>query len=334
MIKFNWPYLLVLFPLPYLLNYFAKKAASYSQENINNKTNLSEGLYMPFYSELLNSSNYNTMAKSNKISLILLVKSAIWLLLILSIMRPVFIDKLIALPIPAHDIIMAIDISGSMAAEDMSERTRQTRLDVVKNIAHEFIEKRQADRMGLIFFGSQAFVSSPLTLDQKSLHSFLDKTQIGFAGQRTAIGDAIGLGIKRLESGNNLDNTRFIILLSDGSNTSGDVNPLEAAKVASENKIKIYTIGIGKNSQNIFDIQSGMDLDEETLKAIAKTTNGKYFHATSSNALARIYNEINTLEANTEEIKTLRPEIEYFIYPLLLAFSLSLLLALTNKQIL
>jgi Ca-activated chloride channel family protein len=235
---------------------------------------------------------------------------------------------------PTHDIILAIDISGSMASTDMNDRRGQlnnplTRLDVVKQIGHQFINQRTADKLGLVFFGSSAFVSSPLTLDQDSLHNFLEKSQIGFAGQKTAIGDAIGLAIKKIQSGHDSqnNNTSFIVLLSDGSNTSGEVNPIEAAKIAAKNNIKIYTIGIGKVSDNPLDILTGMSLDEKELKAIADTTNGQYFHADSKQSLIKIYNQINNLEPNNIENKTLRPESEWFIYPLAITLLSSVLLA-------
>lgn len=334
MIKFQWPYLALLLPLPMMaimLNNLRHKLQNSNSTTNNSQSN--SGLVIPFYDELLNSKELNlNISSTNRLSWASLLKYLIWILFILALMRPVWLGKPITLPVPTHDIIMAIDISGSMQNEDMSERRRQSRLDIVKDIAHQFIDQRLSDRIGLIFFGSQAFLSSPLTLDQKSLHSFLDKTQIGFAGQKTAIGDAIGLAIKRLQLGNKSENTRFIILLSDGSNTSGTIEPIEAAKIAAANKIKIYTIGIGRNSNNIFDIQSGMDLDEETLKEIAKMTNGVYFHATSSKKLAKIYQEINALEPNTVETKVMRPETEWFIYPVLAVMMLSMLLALSHTR--
>jgi Ca-activated chloride channel family protein len=330
MIKFQWPYLALLLPLPIILLFIYKLKKHFLQQN----PNVNNGLLIPFYDDLLNNKNLNIhKSTTNIFNFVNLLKMIIWILFIVALMRPVWLGKPISLPIPTHDIIMAIDISGSMQAEDMSEQYRQTRLDVVKQIAKQFIEMRSSDRIGLVFFGSQAFVSSPLTLDKKSLQSFLQKTQIGFAGPKTAIGDALGLAIKRLKIGNETLNTKFIILLSDGSNTSGSVDPLNVAKIAANNKIKIYTIGIGQTSNNIFDIQSGMDLDEETLKNIANLTDGVYFHATSSKKLAKIYQEINALEPNLSEAKIMRPETEWFIYPALAAFILSLILGLMNTRI-
>ncbi len=321
MIKFQWPYLITLAVLPIIYNYCKK---THTQNSKNN------GLLIPFYEEILQNSSYqNNFAYKSHITSFLIY--LIWFLVCLSVMRPVYIGDPVELQIPTHDIMMAIDISGSMQDEDMSENYRQTRLDVVKKIAHSFIDERAASRMGLIFFGSQAFVSSPLTLDKNSLHNFLEKSQIGFAGQYTAIGDAIGLAIKRLESGGDANNVRFIILLSDGTNNSGNTDPISAAQIAAKNNIKIYTIGIGKISNDFFDIQSGRDLDEKTLKEIAKMTNAEYFHASSGSALLNIYKKINQLEPNNQEFKTVRPESEWFIYPIFLALLLCMLLFLYRE---
>lgn len=321
MLKFQWPFLITLLPLPLLINYFFyKKSKAISSPN---------GLKLPFYDDLIQQVKPNAFNIKTNWSIKNLLKLLLWLSFILAAMRPIWIDSPINLQIPTHDIILAIDISGSMQAEDMGSGTTTTRLDVVKQLGHKFLATRKSDRIGLIFFGSLAFVSSPLTLDQDSLHNFLEKTQIGFAGQKTAIGDAIGLAVKRLESGKDQPEnteTRFIVLLSDGSNTSGEVDPIEAAKIAAEHKIKIYTIGIGQTSNNPLDILTGLSLDEKQLKEIARLTDGQYFHAGNKQALSNIYNEINNLEPTSDENKTLRPESEYFIYPLLVALGIIILL--------
>lgn len=336
-IEFKWPYLILLLPLPIvipiIINYFIKIFGK--SNNINNNTDIiNTGLYIPYYQDLL--SQYNNIEikqnKNIKLNILNILLFLTWISFIIAIMRPIHIGKPINLPTPSHDIIMALDISKSMLTEDMSKKRDINRLDIVKQIGHDFINKRTNDRVGLVFFGTSAFVSSPLTLDQKSLHNFLEKTQIGFAGGKTAIGDALGLAIKKLEL-DNKNNSRFIILLSDGSNNSGVVEPIDAAHMAAKNNIKIYTIGIGSNSNNSLDILSGLALDDETLKAIAKITNGLYFHATDKTALAEIYNKINKLEPTSQTEKILRPETEWFIYPLLLVFiCLILRFILQNKK--
>lgn len=322
--NFQWPYLVLLLPIPMILKYLSRKKRRSAQ-------NTSGGLVLPFYHELIESYQ-NEERPSTSFNLRNLLKILSWIFIVIALMRPISLGEPISLPLPTHDIIMALDISGSMRAEDMSESYRQSRLDVVKRIAHKFIEQRESDRLGLVFFGSHSFLSSPLTLDKKSLHTFLDKTQIGFAGERTAIGDAVGLAVKRLKLGNDSKNTKFIILLSDGSNTSGEVDPLEAADIAAKYNIKIYTIGIGKISNNIFDLQSGMSLDEETLQQIASKTDGVYFHASNMRALENIYNQINKLEPVQDEHKIIRPESELYIYPLLTALLFLTLFNITYRR--
>lgn len=320
MIEFYWPYFIILLPIPLIYNYTRSKQPDNS---------INSGLKIPYYNELVTAYNKSSVTSDSQY-ITKLLKTLIWIFFIIALIRPVHLGDPISLPIPAHDIIMAIDISGSMQSDDMSERYRQTRLDVVKKIAHEFIDKRTTDRIGLVFFGSNAFLSSPLTLDKLSLHSFLDKTQIGFAGQKTAIGDSLGLAIKRLKHGNTSDNTKFIILLSDGSNTSGQVEPLDAAKVAGKNNIKIYTIGIGKKNSSFFDMAAGMDLDEKTLKSIANSTNGRYFHAENMRALQEIYDKIDKLEPVNKDQKLFRPETEFYIYPLIISLLLLLILSIKS----
>ncbi len=326
MLKFQWPYLIFLLPLPLVIHYFYKLLTP-----SNNRAEKLTGLKLPFYDDILRT-NRNLVASLYPIfNIKSLLKFILWISLILALMRPIWLGDPIQLPLPSHNIMMAIDISGSMQADDMSSDKSITRLDVVKKIGHQFIEQRKSDKIGLVFFGSAAFVSSPLTLDQDSLHNFLEKTQIGFAGQKTAIGDALGLAIKRInseQSNATKKNPSFIVLLSDGSNTSGEVEPLEAAKLAMENNIKIYTIGIGQISDNPLDILTGLSLNESELKEIAKLTNGQYFHATSKQALAKIYDQISQLEPNNDEVKTLRPEHEWFIYPLSVTLLTTLLLFL------
>ena len=329
MFNFQWPYFIFLLPLPWVIIYLYRLI---NNNHLHNKA--IHGLKLPFYDELLQISNQSAFnQRSYYFNFRSLLTLIFWISFITALMRPIWFGEPIQLPLPTHNIMLAIDISGSMQADDMSATKQLTRLDVVKQIGHQFIDQRAADKIGLVFFGSAAFASSPLTLDQESLHSFLEKTQIGFAGQKTAIGDAIGLAIKRIQSDQTAQTTQatktsFIVLLSDGSNTSGEVDPVDAAKLAAKNNIKIYTIGIGQVSTNPLDLLSGLSLNEDELKEIAQLTGGQYFHADSKQALSKIYDQINNLEPNDPEIKTLRPEYEWFIYPLFITLVTSLLLAL------
>ena len=238
--------------------------------------------------------------------------------------------------------MLAVDISGSMQAEDMSiNGTTTNRLAAVKNVVGKFTQKRQGDKLGLILFGSNAYVQSPLTFDTKTIRQFLNEAQIGFAGRETAIGDAIGLAVKRLRQ--RPSESRVLILLTDGANTAGEGDPIEAAKLAQESDITIYTIGVGADEMTVPGlfgsrfgarrINPSTDLDEKVLKSIASTTGGSYFRAKNPEELEEIYTTVEKLEPIEQNVSTFRPTSELFYWPLSISFCLSLFLA-TSKLLL
>lgn len=254
----------------------------------------------------------------------------LWLLLITALARPEWVGEPISLPIQGRDITLAIDISGSMAEEDMViNRYRVNRLDAVKAVASEFIEKRQGDRIGLILFGEHAYVQAPLTFDRKTVITLLNESFIGLAGKYTAIGDAIGLALKKMVE--DKQSERVLILLTDGENTAGAVSPLEAAALAKSQEMKIYTIGIGSNRRDFFFNRSS-GLDEKTLKTIANNTGGKYFRANNTQQLNEIYGIIDELEPKGEDQQTFRPTTSLFQYPLL-GFIGLLMLSLWTRRL-
>lgn len=326
MIEWVWPLVLLLMPLPWLF-YRWFPAAKQQQA----------ALRAPFYRAWSDIEQTGIGRSSQSKTLILIVISAIWISMLLAAARPLWIGDPIALPSDGRDLLLAVDISGSMQAEDMKiggETT--TRLQAVKQVVGEFTERRQGDRLGLILFGSNAYVQSPLTFDGKTVRQFLYEAQIGFAGKETAIGDAIGLAVKRLRQ--RPADSRVLILLTDGANTAGEVQPLEAARLAADSKITIYTIGVGADEMvvpGIFGSRFGSrrvnpssDLDEGTLQAIANSTGGRYFRAKNPKELAEIYKILDRLEPLEQEAATFRPTTELFHLPLGFAFLLSLLLAL------
>ena len=202
------------------------------------------------------------------------------------------------------DILLAIDTSGSMRAMDFEKNTRPVnRLSVVKDVVSEFIDSREFDRMGMVVFGNEAFTQCPLTLDHDILHSFLNKLQIGVAGDSTAIGSAIGISVKRLKD---LESkSKVIILLTDGRNNTGNITPFQAADIAKTYGIKIYTVGVGTKGQAPFPMSTPFGqkmllqrvaIDEDSLKKIAEQTGGQYFRATDSDSLKQIYAQIDSLE--------------------------------------
>jgi Ca-activated chloride channel family protein len=237
------------------------------------------------------------------------------------------------------DIILAVDTSGSMRALDFKkEDQRVTRLKALKDVASEFIKKRQQDRIGLVAFGQEAFTQCPLTLDQNILLSFLDQLSIGMAGDSTAIGSAIGIAAKRLKD---LESkSKVIILLTDGRNTAGALAPIQGAEIAKALGIKVYTIGIGSRGKAPFLVDTlfgqkyvyqNVDIDETTLKEISKLTGAEYFRATDTESLQEIYNKIDELEKTEVKIKEYSRYFELFPYFLIPGLFLLLLEIITSQ---
>jgi Ca-activated chloride channel homolog len=230
------------------------------------------------------------------------------------------------------DILLAIDTSGSMRAEDFEKNNQPIdRLTVVKDVVSEFIGSREFDRMGMVVFGNEAFTQCPLTLDHDILHSFLNKLEIGVAGDSTAIGSAIGISVKRLKD---LESkSKVIILLTDGRNNAGNITPFQAAEIAKTFGIKIYTVGVGTKGQAPFPMNTPFGqkmlmqrvaIDEEALKKIAEQTGGRYFRATDSDSLKQIYAQIDSLEKS--EVKWIDHSEYRELFPLFLIPALLLLL--------
>lgn len=234
--------------------------------------------------------------------------------------------------------MLAVDLSGSMEADDMVIGNRQvSRLAAVKAVAGEFIDRRVGDRLGLILFGDRAYLQTPLTLDRKTVKTLLQESAIGLAGKKTAIGDAIGLAVKRLR--NEPEQNRVLILLTDGSNTAGSIEPLKAADLAAQEKIRIYTIGVGADSRMVRDLFGrqqavSADIDEETLQAISDKTGGSYYRARDVESLLQIYSLLDEVEPIADDVEVYRPINELYFWPLSIAMVLSILLALSKLSLL
>ena len=229
--------------------------------------------------------------------------------------------------------MLGVDISSSMQALDFSTSSKSiSRLDVTKDVVGKFVLGRQGDRVGLVTFGEKAYLHVPLTLDTLSVSRMLNDTVSGMAGNATAIGDAIGLGVRTLRE--RPEGSRVMVLLTDGQDNSSSIPPLEAAKLAKQYGIRIYTIGVGKNGPVPFPTRLGgyamaeVPLDEDLLKEIASLTGGQYFRATDQKALESIYSKINQLEKteSDETVFLIREPLYY--YPLGVAMGLLLLLSL------
>lgn len=245
----------------------------------------------------------------------------VWLTLVLALARPQWIGAPIAMPESGRDLMLAVDLSGSMQTKDFKINGQTTdRLSALKVIVGDFIERRRGDRIGLILFGSQAYLQAPLTFDASTVKQLLMETAIGLAGQDTAMGDAIGLAVKQLKE--SLEDSRTLILVTDGNSNAGELSPLKGAEIAKHAGLKIYTIAIGSNTpqyQTFFGQKiplPNVEIDEQTLKAIADNTGGHYFRAFNSDELAKIYHHIDKLEKQPQAEIHYRPTSELYYWPL------------------
>ncbi len=323
--KMWWP--LLLYPLPWILRAIMKRA-----------TNADTGLLrVPFYASISDLADQNERRSSGQSFRMRMLLLAIWTLLVIAAAGPHYIGAPITIRDKARDLMLAVDVSGSMVYQDLRVKGEQVdRLTAIKHVLHEFIERRDGDRMGLILFGSQAYLQTPLTFDRVTLRQLLDEAQIGIAGKATAIGDAIGLALKRLQDRPN--ESKVLVLLTDGANTAGEIAPLQAAHLAAKKGLKIYTIGVGADEMvtpGILGTRLGSrrinpsaDLDEETLSGIADITGGQYFRAKSTESLRKIYQLLDQLEPVEADPETFRPTRALFFYPLGLALLLSFGIAL------
>jgi Ca-activated chloride channel family protein len=262
-----------------------------------------------------------------------------WAALVISAARPQYIGEPVELPTNGRDLMLAVDISGSMGTEDMQVGSSMTnRLRIVKAVVGDFVERRLGDRLGLILFGSKAYLQTPLTFDRNTVRTLLLETPLGIAGGKTAIGDAIGLAVKRLKS--RPAESRILILLTDGQNNVGEVTPLQAARIAAQEGVKIYTIGFGADELVVpgllFNrtVNPSAELDSKTLIEIADLTGGIYQRARSATELVNIYSELDRLEPIEQDQETYRPIKSLFYWSLGLALLGSVLLTVLHPVML
>lgn len=224
----------------------------------------------------------------------------------------------------SRNFLIAADISFSMANDDwVLEGRKVRRWDAVKSVMHEFIKKREGDRMGLVFFGSSAYIQAPFTPDLKTVDQLLEEADVGMAGQMTHIGKAITKGIEMFEK--DTIETKVMLLLTDGVDAGTDILPLDAADLARKDSVMVYTIGIGEPGN------AGSDLDEDTLKEISEMTGGQYFRAKDKERLEEIYGELDKLEPIEYEEKQNKPVSLLYPYPLALALGMLLLYAIVSS---
>lgn len=325
MIHFEWPWIFLLSPLPVIIRYLFRPV-----EVVNEAA-----LRVPFINEF--DSGSVTDHRIDQTQRLFWLAILTWCLLIVSAMNPKWLGEFVEIPVSGRDLMLAVDLSGSMEEEDfIINDKRVNRLTATKWVAGEFIERRVGDRLGLILFGEQAYLQTPLTFDRTTVKTLLHESAIGLAGQSTAIGDAIGLAVKRLREQD--EQSRVLILLTDGANTTGVVNPVSAAELAAREGLKIYTIGIGADEMVVRTffgarrVNPSSDLDETTLQAIADKTGGRYFRARDTKELEEIYALLDELEPIEKDIQRFRPQTALFYWPLAFALLLmSLIIVMRYK---
>ncbi|MEW9798131.1 vWA domain-containing protein [Alteromonas sp. CYL-A6] len=257
----------------------------------------------------------------------------IWLCLVVAAARPQWLGEPVSIPSEAREMMLAVDLSGSMKIDDMELNGRSVnRLTMTKQVLYDFIQRRVGDRLGLILFADTAYLQAPLTFDRDTVATLLDEAVIGLVGEQTAIGDAIGLAVKRFDQKES--SNKVLILLTDGQNTAGSITPEQAQELAVDKGVTVYTIGVGADQmvvRSLFGsqrINPSQELDETMLTEIARATGGQYFRARDVNELEAIYTRLDALEPIEGESRKMRPLSALFYYPLGVALLLSALLAL------
>jgi len=243
----------------------------------------------------------------------------LWLLVLTALARPQWLEPLVSRQLPTRDLLLLVDLSGSMQQQDFTNAAGGTvdRLTAVKEVVGDFLERREGDRVGLVVFGDAPFLQAPFSADLSLARQLLEETAIGMAGPRTAFGDAIGLGVTLF--GQSEIPAKTIIALTDGNDTKSQVPPVEAARIARERGIRIHTVAIGDPTT-----VGEQKLDEAALREVAETAGGSYFYAGDRRQLEGIYAELDRIETRQVEMDSYRPRRDLFYWPLLLALLLSL----------
>jgi Ca-activated chloride channel family protein len=322
----EWPWMLMALPLPWLVRKILSPAVENREAGLkvqsfrgfavlNERSEVEQLLYWRFWLAML-----------------------AWILLVVASSRPQRIGDELEVPVSGRNLMLAVDLSGSMDAKDFELGSRRVdRLTATKAVASDFIGRREGDRIGLILFGERAYLQVPLTLDRETVKILLLEAFIGLAGEKTAIGDAITLAVKRIHDQGEMADEQVLVLLTDGANTAGEVDPIKAAELAQQVGLRIYTIGIGAEQMEVSSITGGLrrvnpsaDLDEETLTQIAQLTGGRYFRAKDTAGLQEIYRLLDEMEPEAEPEAGIRPVKSLYYVPLGAAIALAAFLALMN----
>jgi Ca-activated chloride channel family protein len=318
MFEFAWLWALWLLPLPLLVLLLPAK-----------KRGQAAALRVPSLTQGIEHSAQPKHSKKLKLLLI----SLVWAALVIATARPQWLGEPVSIPTEGRDLMIAVDLSGSMKIDDMQVNGRQVdRLKMIKFVLSDFIQRRVGDRLGLILFADTAYLQAPLTYDRETVRQLLNESLIGLVGEQTAIGDAIGLATKRFEQRE--ESNKVLVLLTDGQNTAGNITPEQANELAINKGITIYTIGVGADNmlvQSFFgnrQVNPSQDLDEDMLTKIAQSTGGQYFRARDAQSLAQIYATLDKLEPIARESKQMRPLQALYFYPLYFALLITVLMAI------
>ena len=316
MFELAWSWLLLALPLPLIVARLLPRAPGF----------IATALHLPHAGFVLEQQADVSPVPRLRSALAL----AAWALLVLGAARPQWLGPPQDVPRSGRDLMLAIDTSGSMSIEDMQLAGEAVpRFAAIQAIASDFIHRRNGDRVGLILFGTRAYLLVPLTFDLKTVGKQLADSTIGLAGRETAIGDALGLAVKRLRD--RPEDQRVLVLLTDGVNTAGELDPRKAIDLAAANHVRVYTIGIGADALRVNSlfgsrvVNPSADLDEAMLKHMAEATGGRYFRARNSDELADVYRTIDALEPVADTKQSLRPIDELYWIPLAAALGLSAL---------
>lgn len=321
MLELAWPWAFLLLPLPLVVYWFMRRAPRQDA-----------ALHVPFYRQLRqlhtdSSHQYRRPAA-------LLVCALIWLLLVTAASKPQWVGEPVQLPTSGRDMMLALDLSGSMEARDMFfNNTQLSRFEAMKEVVGDFVEQREGDRIGMILFAANAYMLTPMTHDLEAVQRMLDDLQVGVIDESaTAIGDAIGLSVKHLQT--RPQNNRLLVLLTDGINNAGELTPSQAAQLAVTEDIRMHVVGVASDQnqqQSFFSRRSGgvsSEIDDATMTEIAEMTGGRYFRARTLEDLIGIYDEIDQMEPIEQDEQTFRPVSQLFHWPLGGAVLLSFLLTL------
>jgi Ca-activated chloride channel family protein len=314
--SFAWPWAFLALPLPIIVRNLVKESPAMQDA----------GLKVPslsFFATLTQRPDTDQL-----MSWRFWLAALAWILLVVAAARPERIGDELDVPVSGRNLMLAVDLSGSMDQKDFELGNRRVdRLTATKAVASDFISRREGDRIGLILFGERAYLQVPLTLDRETVKVLLLEAFIGLAGEKTAIGDAITLAVKRIHDQEADASEQVLVLLTDGANTAGEVDPIKAAELARQVGLRIYTIGIGAEQMEVSSLIGGRrninpsaDLDEETLTSIAELTGGRYFRAIDTASLQDIYRLVDELEPVDEPEAGFRPVKSFYYWPLAGAF--------------